>query len=51
MFYNSLLLCRLVEDTDIYTSVFKDFGTSFFKSLQLSFDSFIQNAMILAYHR
>jgi len=47
----SLIVFRLVSEVDLKVFVFDKFGKNFPKSQKVSPDSFIQNAIQLAYYR
>ena len=46
-----LLSCSAISDVDLKVLTFTDFGKDFPKAQKLSPDSFIQNAIQLAYYR
>ena len=45
------LLFSLVADTDLEVFAFTEFGKNFPKSMKLSPDGFVQNAIQLAYYK
>jgi hypothetical protein len=45
------LILRLATDVDLNVFTFNEFGKGFPKSMKLSPDGFIQNAILLTYYR